>query len=585
MHQLWLLLLAGLLAQAGKVLSDGQDPDWWKKTVVYQIYPRSFQDSDGDGIGDLKGIQSRLPYFDFLGVETLWLSPIYKSPFKDFGYDISDHKDIDPIFGTMQDFDDLLEAVHQRGMYLVMDFIPNHTSDKHPWFIESCKGSDNPYSDWYRWADPKILEDGTRAPPNNWLSVFGHSAWEWNEHRQQYYLHQFVPEQPDLNFRNPEVKEAMEDVLRFWAEKGVDGFRVDAIQTMFEVEDLSLDEPRSFREGVGPEEHLYLDHIYTTDQPEIHTITKDWRNKVFKPIDKRTGKHTFMIMEAYNPEKPEELMKYYHSGADMPFNFNLIFANKECGGTCFKGLIDSWMDFMPPKKWPNFVLGNHDQRRISTRKGPKFINALNIMLLTLPGTPTTYYGEELGLNDIKLTYDQTQDPWGVMAGPELYEKYSRDPERAPMQWDSSKNAGFSTAEQTWLPVNPDFPDINVDAQMNQPLSPLDIYAKAIQIRRRKSFQNNQMHYHVVDNDVISYIRGSEALGQYLIILNLGQSDIERKDFSLDDSCQGRIILNTGNFGNFHEYPVGKTIDLESVSLKSGQGLVLEIVRVFDKSEL
>jgi len=286
--KLLLLGVSVLLAEStAKSSTIRKDADWWKKAIVYQIYPRSFQDSNGDGVGDIPGIISRLDYFNYIGVDAIWISPVYKSPMVDFGYDIEDFKDIDPIFGTLDDFDELIREAHARGLYVIMDYIPNHTSDRHEWFVESRKGGvNNPYSNYFIWSDGKLLENGTRVPPNQWVSCFSTAAWTWSEERGQYYYHQFVKEQPDLNYRNPDVVEEMRKIFTFWLDRGVDEFRIDAIGTLYEVEDLSLEEPRSFLPGVEPHEQYYLDHIYTRDQPEIHDVIKTWR-ELFDEHDRK----------------------------------------------------------------------------------------------------------------------------------------------------------------------------------------------------------------------------------------------------------------------------------------------------------
>merc|ERR1712004_300571 len=274
---------------------------WWQRSIIYQVYPRSFQDTNGDGVGDINGVIERLDYFSYLGIEAIWLNPIYSSPMLDMGYDVSDHKQIDPTFGSMADFETLVEKAHDRDVKVIMDFIPNHTSDKHKWFQESCKKNGGKYQNYYIWADGVMGDNGTVLPPNNWVSVFGGSMWQWHEGRGQYYLHQFLKEQPDLNFRNPQVQQEMKDVLRFWIEKGVDGFRVDAARHLFEVQDLSLNEPMQTdapqEEGYYPDYDHYT-HMYTQDLKETHDIMRDWR-KMFEEIEDLTGKEIFLAPEVF----------------------------------------------------------------------------------------------------------------------------------------------------------------------------------------------------------------------------------------------------------------------------------------------
>jgi glycosidase len=577
-HAALFLLVCGSAVLVSAEGSDGirGDVDWWKKTIVYQIYPRSFQDSNGDGVGDIQGIISRLDYFNYLEVGAIWLSPVYKSPMVDHGYDIQDFVDIDPIFGTLSDFDQLIREAHARGIYVIMDYIPNHSSDQHEWFIESRKGGDNnPYKDFYVWSDGKLSENGTREPPNQWVSCFAVPAWTWDEGRQQYYLHQFAKEQPDLNYRNPTVAAEMLKVFQFWLDRGVDGFRIDAVGTMFETEDLSLEEPRTFLPGVQPHEQFYFDHIYTRDRPEIHDVVRSWR-KLFDEHDRKHGGHTFMVAEIYTSYV--ETMKYYESGADLPFNFYLISEDiSKCGGTCFQRIINGWLEAMPQDKWPNFVLGNHDKSRVSARKGTQYVDGLNVLLLTLPGTPTTYYGEELGLNNIEVAYEDSQDPWAINLGPDLYLDATRDPCRAPMQWSDAPNAGFSSAPQTWLPVHPDYKLRNVKAQKAQQGSSLRIYRKVAELRQKREFQTNQLTYSILNDNVISYIRhvsGCPASAAYLVAVNVGVAE-STDDYSTELEGQsyerGVVVLDTESADS-----ADTVLSLKAVTLKVGQGLIIRL---------
>jgi alpha-glucosidase len=562
------------------------DVDWWKKTIVYQIYPRSFQDSDGDGVGDIQGIISRLDYFSYLEVGAIWLSPVYKSPMIDHGYDIQDFVDIDPIFGTLKDFDQLVKEAHDRGIYIIMDYIPNHTSDQHAWFVESRKGgANNPYSDFYMWADGKLLENGTRVPPNQWVSCFAVPMWTWDEGRQQYYLHQFAVQQPDLNYRNPTVVKEMLKVFQFWLDRGVDGFRIDAVGTIFESKDLSLEEPRSFLPGVQPHEQFYFDHIYTRDQPEIHDVVRGWR-KLFDEHDRTHGGHTFMVAEIYT--NVNETMKYYESGADMPFNFNLLSENlNDCGGTCFHKIINGWLEAMPRDKWPNYVLGNHDKLRVSGRKGSEYVDGLNVMLLTLPGTPTTYYGEEIGLNNIAVAFEDSQDPWAINLGPDLYMDATRDPCRSPMQWSDAPHAGFSDpTAKPWLPVHPDYKLRNVKAQKAIQGSSLRIYRQTANIRQRREFQTNQLTFHVINNNVISYIRhvpGCQSSAAYLIAVNVGgaeSTDSYVAELEGRSYKTGVVVLDTEAWDRSDT-----VLCLKEVTLKVGQALVIRLTERTTKDEL
>lgn len=552
------------------------EAEWWKKIIIYQVYPRSFQDSNGDGVGDLRGIITRLDHFMYLNVGTIWLNPFYKSPMADFGYDVEDFFDVDPVFGILSDFDDLIAEAHKRGIRVVIDFVPGYTSDQHFWFQESRKGGkDNPYLDYYIWDDGKLLPNGTRVPPNNWLSAFSGPAWKWDSLRKQFFFHQYAPQQVDLNYRNPRVRQEMKQVLRFWLDRGVDGFRVDAISKLFEVEDRTLDEPRTFQTNMLPHHYHYLKHIYTANQPEIHEVMREWK-EVIDEHDRQTGKDTFMVVEIYDWTFVESI-KYYHTGADMPFNFNLVAVNKTCYGTCIKSLINSWLSRVPGGKWPNFVLGSHDSKRVTFRKGLQYADAMNVLLLTLPGTPTTYYGEEIAMNNIEIDYEDVQDPKGKNAGPELYKRYGRDPGRSPMQWSEDVNAGFSSALQTWLPVHPDYKVRNVEAQKQQGLhSHLEIYRLVAKLRQKRAFQSSDIHFLETNSNLVSFIRyNSEKPGSiYLITLNVGKrptTDNHEVTILHTTFRRGTVILNTDG-----KQLDGKEVALNEITLKSGQALIIKV---------
>ncbi len=330
---------------------------WWQTAIIYQIYPRSFSDSNGDGVGDLSGITSRLDYLPELGVDAIWISPIFKSPMKDFGYDIADYQAIEPLFGSMADFDDLLASAHARGLRVILDFVPNHTSDQHPWFLASRSSKTDPKRDWYLWRDP--APDG--GPPNNWLSEFGGSAWQFDEHTGQYYYHAFLAAQPDLNWRNPAVVEAMHDVLRFWLRKGVDGFRVDVIWLLIKDAEFR-DNPPNPDYGPGKPPHQKLIPLYTTDMPEVHQVIAGMRRVVDEFQDR------LLIGEIYLPI--DRLVTYYGhdlDGAHLPFNFSLL--NTAWDGQKIAKLVSDYEAALPHGGWPNWVLGNHDQPRIASRVG------------------------------------------------------------------------------------------------------------------------------------------------------------------------------------------------------------------------
>lgn len=388
-----LLILAPDPTMSGLMSSQSEDfIDWWQHAVFYQIYPRSFKDSNGDGVGDLQGVTSKLPYLADTGITATWLSPIFKSPMVDFGYDISDYRSIQPEYGSMADFEQLIATANKLGIKIILDFVPNHTSDEHEWFLKSAAREPG-YEDFYVWADGKRDARGERALPNNWQSVFYGSAWQWHEQRQQYYLHQFTKEQPDLNFRNPAVVQAMDDVLLYWLNKGVAGFRIDAVNHLFENETLP-DEPLSGK-STDPLSYDYTRHIYTKDLPEALEMVQHWR----RLLDDYTAKHPqgptrIMMTEAYAGLR--QLADYYESaegvrGSHLPFNFHFITdVNGSSDARDFVYNVEKWLIYMPRGHAANWVMGNHDNPRVASRFGAASVDAMNMLLMTLPGVAVTY---------------------------------------------------------------------------------------------------------------------------------------------------------------------------------------------------
>jgi alpha-glucosidase len=478
---------------------------WWQNGIFYQIYPRSFQDSNADGVGDLAGIVNRLPYLRELGIDAIWLSPVFPSPMADFGYDISAYTGIDPLFGTMEDFDALVMAAHEAGLKIILDLVPNHTSDQHPWFIEARESRDNPKRDWYLWRDPK--PDG--SAPNNWLSEFGGSAWTLDETTGQYYYHAFLAQQPDLNWRNPEVREAIYDVMRFWLRKGIDGFRVDVIWHLIKDAEFRDNPPNPhYHDGRPPHETVLTQ--YSTDQPEVHDVVAEMR-RVTEEFDARV-----LIGEIYLPL--QRLVAYYGNdlrGAQMPFNFALI--STLWSARSIEKIIGDYEKALPPGAWPNWVLGNHDRPRVASRVGLEQARVAAMLLLTLRGTPTLYYGDEIGMHQVAIAPDQVHDPFeknvpGIGVG--------RDGCRTPMQWNATRNAGFSVATP-WLPLASDFAQenvVNLDADTG---SILTLYRALIQLRKQLPQLTSGSYEPVAaQGDLLLYRRRAE--GEALIIaLNLG----------------------------------------------------------------
>jgi alpha-glucosidase len=444
----------------------GGDRPWWQRSLIHQIYPLSFQDSNGDGLGDLSGIISRLDYLSWLGVDAVWLSPIYPSPMADFGYDIADFTSVDPVFGTLADLDRLIHDLHGRGIKLILDFVPNHTSNAHPWFGESRASRSNPKRDWYLWYDP--APDG--GPPNNWLSRFGDSAWEFDAWTGQYYYHAFLKEQPDLNWRNPQVRCAMANVLRFWMKRGVDGFRVDAAAVLAE-DALLRDDPPNPDYGAETPPPERFRRVFTDNRPE----SLDYLAELHEVID--TFPDRVLLGEVDTAE--DRVANFYGCGRrclDLPLNYRLL-------DTCWdartlKGLIQAYLDALPSDAWPCWVLGSHDKPRIASRIGSAQARIAAMLLLTLPGTPILYAGDEIGMGDTPIPPDQVRDPFERrVPGYGL----NRDPQRAPMCWDTSPTAGF-TAGTPWLPIGGDADRCTVETQSQDERSLLTLYRRLIAYR-------------------------------------------------------------------------------------------------------
>jgi alpha-glucosidase len=533
---------------------------WWQTGVIYQIYPRSYQDSNGDGVGDLAGIIQRLDYLSkTLGVDAVWLSPIYPSPMHDFGYDVADYCDIHPLFGTLADFDRLLAEVHRRSMKLVLDLVPNHTSDEHPWFIESRSNRDNPKRDWYIWRDGK-----TGGPPNNWLSHFGGPAWTFHKHTGQYYLHQFVKQQPDLNYRNPEVVAALLDTMRFWLDKGVDGFRVDVIGLMMKDPLLRDEPPDPAWDGVNP--FASLKHIYTANLPEVHDLIHQMR-AILDTYDDR-----MMVGETYLPN--DELVKYYGSPdkkeCHLPFNFQLIRARWEAANV--RQMVDAYEAVLLPDAWPNWVLGNHDQHRLATRVGLDQARVANMLLLTLRGTPTCYYGDEIGMADVPVPAEMVKDPPAVNQ-PEIAHIVGRDPERTPMQWDTSPNAGFAApnVKELWLPLAENFRDVNVAIELNDPRSTLNFYRKLLAYRKSTpalrigSYRALDPESTEAQENCFVFLRQADA---QRVVVALNFSSQEQK-LSLPSLGRGKIAVSTGMDREGE-------VNLADFSLRGNEGLIITL---------
>jgi alpha-glucosidase len=486
---------------------------WWQRGIFYEIYVRSFQDSDGDGIGDLAGIIERLDYLTWLGVDAIWLTPFYPSPLVDGGYDVANYTDVDPRLGSLETFDSVVAEAHRRSLRVIIDLVPNHTSDRHPWFVDARSSRDSAHRSWYLWRDP--APDG--GPPNNWVSEFGGSAWAIDEASGQYYLHTFAPEQVDLDWRNREVREAIYDAMRFWLDRGVDGFRVDVLWYLVKDE-YWRDNPLNpaYRPGqMHP--HDALVDAYSSDQPEIHEVVAEMR-AVVDEYDERV-----IIGEIYLPVT--RLVEYYgrgSGGVHLPFNFHLI--TEPWDARQIQVTMDQYEGGLPANAWPNWVIGNHDVPRPASRLGVEQARVAAFLLLTLRGTPTIYYGDELGMADAVLPPEFATDPQQVNAP-----GHGRDPYRAPMPWDDSPARGF-TRGHPWLPTAGEAVP-SVARQRDDPSSFLSFYRRLIDLRRSEvALQVGRYAPIVASGDLIAF-RRIQGDNELVVAVNLGHepAEVELRD--------------------------------------------------------
>ncbi|WP_308365825.1 MULTISPECIES: alpha-amylase family glycosyl hydrolase [unclassified Microbulbifer] len=501
----------------------GNDTEWWRNSVIYQIYPRSFCDANGDGIGDLPGISRKLDYVQSLGVDAIWISPFFKSPMVDFGYDVSDYRDVDPLFGSLADFDQLIVAAHSRGLKVIIDQILSHTSDRHPWFEESRASRDNPKADWYVWADAKA--DGT--PPNNWVSNFGGCSWHWCTRRRQYYLANFLKEQPDLNLHNPQVQEQLLSDLKFWLEHGVDGFRLDAVNHLFHHQSLRDNPARPLQldeKGLPPVNHYqYQWHVYDKSQPE----NLDFLHRVRQLMDQFPGTVT---MGEVGDDNTHKIMAEYTTGdrLNMAYSFDLL--TEESSAEFLRNTLEKNRDVIE-KGWPCWSISNHDVPRSITRwnKGFNAEQALAraplflLMQLTLRGSVCLYQGEELGLPEAEIAFEDLVDPYGINLWPEFK---GRDGCRTPMPWFNSGeiNAGFSKVKP-WLPVPEEHHRKAVSLQQDDAHSTLNQFRALIDWHRQLPPELATAQQEVVDtqNDLLVFCRRA-GNGEFLVALNLGKDE-------------------------------------------------------------
>ncbi|MPQ95877.1 alpha-amylase family glycosyl hydrolase [Thioclava sp. JE_KL1] len=524
------------IAPKGSVIADR---DWWRGAVIYQIYPRSFQDSNGDGIGDLAGIVQRLDHVASLGADAIWISPFFRSPMKDFGYDVSDYCDVEPIFGTLEDFDAVIEKAHRLGIRVLVDLVLSHSSNQHPWFVESSADRENPKADWYVWADPK--PDGT--PPNNWLSIFGGSAWEWSTRRKQYYLHNFLSEQPDLNFHNPDVRRAAFDIARFWLDRGVDGFRLDALNFYFHDSELrdnpALPEERqndSIAPSVNP--YNYQEHIFDRNRPENLEFVAEFRQL----LDEYGA---IALGEIGDAQIGLELIGRYTRGDDhiqMCYAYDFLSPTPPTASHVAEVIAN--IEAAAPEGWVCWAFSNHDAMRHVSRwnLGNEAQRLMILLMMCLRGSATIYQGEELGLPEAEIRFEDLQDPYGKRFWPDFK---GRDGCRTPMAWlYDAAHAGFSTASRTWLPLGAGHEMRAVSVQHDKPDSLLNHYRDAIALRRREpALRKGALVDLAVDGSLLSFRRVFEG-NEMHCVFNLSDTAAEFRspDGSVEPVSPNAAIL-------------------------------------------
>ena len=552
---------------------------WWKKTTVYQIYPRSFKDSTGDGIGDIPGIISKLDYLQDLGIETIWFSPFFSSPQADHGYDVSDYRDITPEYGTMADCNRLIQEIHNRSMYVVFDMVLNHTSNQHPWFLESRSSRENPKRDWYIWRDGR--RPYGKKPPNNWKSMVGGSGWHYDPLTDQWYWAQFLPFQPDLNYRNPEVKREMYETMRFWLDKGVDGFRLDIINTIYEDEQLR-DNPFAFSFLPSDEgaRGMFQNNIHTINHPENYAFVKELR----RIMDEYSNPERFLVGEITSSL---EVLKRYSGeivdaktdGLHLTFQFQSL--NVKPDAEALRHLIEEYEQFFPEPYIPTWVFSNHDQARRISKLGNDFALAkLSVMIqLTARGVPFIYYGEEIGMSSYKIPLKRGQDP--------IARKFSgipqflvnlltrsgritlnRDECRTPMQWNASSNAGFCPEDSDpWLPIAPGFEEINVEIEDSDSDSLLHFYKDLLHLRRNTpalhSGTLNLIELQTNRRNVLAFERKFDRQSVQVWL------NMSKKSISVEKShTQPEVIFSVLRDSN--------PIEDDTIRLEPLQGIILEL---------
>lgn len=562
----WFIFAALLVVVTGKNLNC--NPTSWKNLLLYQIYPRSFKDSNGDGIGDIQGIISKLDHFKDLKVDAIWLSPFYTSPMLDMGYDISNFTEVDPIFGTLKDFQELTKLTHEKGMKLLVDFVPNHTSDKHKWFEWSIQKID-PYTNYYVWRKGRTLPNGTITYPNNWMSIYDNPAWIWNEDRQEYYYHQFSTFQVELNYNSTELRKEMMNVMKFWLDLGVDGFRLDAAPYYYENQQF-LDEPL-VGTTYNPNAYNSTKKIYTRDQPESYELIQSWRD-FLDVYSAKVNCPKILIVEAY--ASLDNTMKYYKYGALFPFNFNFIDKlNKDSTASDVAKYVEEWISSMPDGSVANWVSGNHDNRRLVSRFGNnKRARIIMAMIFCLPGVSVIYNGDEIGMEDTILSWEETKDSEACKIGKDNYLSISRDYGRTPFQWDNSTAAGFSTNSDTWLPVNSDYLTLNL---ANEKVSKKSFYTMVVTLsdfKKNLSTENDGFNLKVLNKNVLAFTRKTINDESVYVVANFGDQE-EQVDLNIFDNVPKKLKLYYAT--EIDGVPIGTTVEQnDNLKVPSQTALIL-----------
>ncbi|CAK9813318.1 Maltase 1 [Anthophora quadrimaculata] len=558
------LFVLGLLFVKSSYLQQLVEKEWWETALVYQIWPRGFQDSDGDGEGDLKGIINRLDYLQDLGINTIWLNPIYSSPLIDSGYDISNYVDINPLFGNLQHFDEFVKEAHKRDLKVILDIVPNHSSDEHEWFQLSSKNIP-PYNNYYIWANGSTDRKGNRIPPNNWVSTYSNeagSAWTWHDTRGKWYYHKFHKSQPDLNLRNEKVLQELQDVFKFWLMRDVDGFRINAVSYLYENEYLK-DEP-----NVG-------NGIYTSELPENTVLIYMFRSYINEWVETNNSTSKLLIAEAYGSDNV--LISLYgndtHEGIP-PFNFRFITSVQNTSTAAhIKNVLEDWFEKLPNNASTNWVLSNHDNSRAASRIGLNRVDGLHMLSLLLPGQAFTYYGEEIAMLDRKMLWNETIDPMGCVKTKETYANYSRDPARTPMQWNSDTSGGFSTSKTTYLPIHPNYLQRNVEAQKKEIQSNLNTYKLLAALRKDKVFTHGDYELATLNNDRIFILkRFLKDNPTYIVVVNLGLLEEKVNLTSLYPNLEDSAKIIVASSNAVH---VTEMISTQNILLTANAALVLK----------